>query len=903
MDSHNISVCVAPSIFHKLDRPSDVESSFQAIAFVKYLIDNSESLFGSDVATLLSNTEQSRPFDVEDESNQELKPTASTKKHKSSMIIHKREIGRMLNLVALKSKKTLVPKLKYKAPSFLTTKEAIKAPQVLNTDSMDNHTRYEDFDKIKLNKEIRRRTSTNNSNHNNELNSTILIINVEGEEEDDIDDEEDDQQPHEDIEHSYNSDDDDDDSIEDEDYYVYDDDDIVATVHPDYSKAKQLRVAKSKYKSNKRAVKTVPIDSNNEGNLSVHNLAVNKHDLSSNTLSVDSGLSVPTATNSDPESEKSTNLNQLTTLTTVVSNKEDLDASRLKLELEKHQQSSQKLNYYFGELHDEQDCPVEGLLNCSKQMPLLKRQRRMLMLNSNVVSVESKANKIAPPPPPPATATVFQKSTSCVTVGSAKKRFAPTIDDLKQITKIEIVNPSVPLDESGSCSSISSKSTSTEPKLEAPKPTTTFYSNHQHHQIGQRAKQASVNRKSLVKVSLPVEQMSQLINFDYTTGFSVQRGFGLASDLPACSSSNANSSTTIYVPYMPLAKLDEANKSKDLVSVLKSKKPQQPVQQQRRKLSKTLKDYKPSRQLQRQLSHQLRDTKPHAPKLTSQSFKQINRKHRLNLRSSSSSSSGSRDTSVTSLGVCVPTRPPRNYSKLVARAKSLNLNHKDSIQVKDLCIANTTLTRQSLNLRTHKAKRSMSLVSTNKMPHTSSIEQLRLNDKLNKNLLKLEKKLNTTVVNKNLTSDSCSSISSNIYTSLTVRNEPTPTPVQSIEERAILSAASAPRTVEITWSVSSIKKQFEKSRTMGDESDSMKPRMSDLDSSSGSKKFNSFLASSHLGTIKINRHTILHPQRATGGAAAASPSTSSTSSISSVSTNTNRHHNYHDSNGNPITYI
>ena len=100
MDSHNISVCVAPSIFHKLDRPSDVESSFQAIAFVKYLIDNSESLFGSDVSTLLTNTGQSRPFDVDDESNQELKPTASTKKHKSSMIIHKREIGRMLNLVA-----------------------------------------------------------------------------------------------------------------------------------------------------------------------------------------------------------------------------------------------------------------------------------------------------------------------------------------------------------------------------------------------------------------------------------------------------------------------------------------------------------------------------------------------------------------------------------------------------------------------------------------------------------------------------------------------------------------------------------------------------------------------------------------------------------------------------------
>lgn len=28
MDTHNLSVCIAPSIFHKLDRPNDVESSF-----------------------------------------------------------------------------------------------------------------------------------------------------------------------------------------------------------------------------------------------------------------------------------------------------------------------------------------------------------------------------------------------------------------------------------------------------------------------------------------------------------------------------------------------------------------------------------------------------------------------------------------------------------------------------------------------------------------------------------------------------------------------------------------------------------------------------------------------------------------------------------------------------------
>lgn len=56
MDAHNISVCVAPSMFHKLDRPNDVESSFKAIAFVEFLINNTEALFGADTMSLLKST-------------------------------------------------------------------------------------------------------------------------------------------------------------------------------------------------------------------------------------------------------------------------------------------------------------------------------------------------------------------------------------------------------------------------------------------------------------------------------------------------------------------------------------------------------------------------------------------------------------------------------------------------------------------------------------------------------------------------------------------------------------------------------------------------------------------------------------------------------------------------------
>ena len=42
---HNIAVCVAPSIFHKLDRTHDVESSFRTIAFIEHLIENTSTLF------------------------------------------------------------------------------------------------------------------------------------------------------------------------------------------------------------------------------------------------------------------------------------------------------------------------------------------------------------------------------------------------------------------------------------------------------------------------------------------------------------------------------------------------------------------------------------------------------------------------------------------------------------------------------------------------------------------------------------------------------------------------------------------------------------------------------------------------------------------------------------------
>jgi hypothetical protein len=56
MDANSISVCVAPSLFHKLDRPNDLETSYQLIHFVRLLIENCASIFGEDTLDLLEAT-------------------------------------------------------------------------------------------------------------------------------------------------------------------------------------------------------------------------------------------------------------------------------------------------------------------------------------------------------------------------------------------------------------------------------------------------------------------------------------------------------------------------------------------------------------------------------------------------------------------------------------------------------------------------------------------------------------------------------------------------------------------------------------------------------------------------------------------------------------------------------
>lgn len=232
MDSHNLSVCVAPSIFHKLDRPQDVESSLQAIAFIKHLIDNCEEIFESGTLLLLGSVEQMghvnyRSQSIDCDLITTSKHTDNFSKKQTKSLIHRRELGRMLTN-ALKVKKS--SKTKTKAPGVamtafmdtyqtaqIITQQQVVPKVTVNSPAIEigetNPELEGDFKKIALSKEIRRRTSTNNSDQKPEFNGTTLVINVEDENEEGANDIE--------ANHSFNSEDDE--LSDQDDYYAYDD--------------------------------------------------------------------------------------------------------------------------------------------------------------------------------------------------------------------------------------------------------------------------------------------------------------------------------------------------------------------------------------------------------------------------------------------------------------------------------------------------------------------------------------------------------------------------------------------------------------------------------------------------------------------------------------------------------
>lgn len=1052
MDSHNLSVCVAPSIFHKLDRPSDVESSFQAIAFIKHLIDNCETVFGSETMYLLGDNPVEDIYSEMSVHDSEEICAAKQRKGTKSKMIHHKEIGRMLNF-ALKGKKSSKSKSKAMSSSVGTVTQSSDADEaksasstalvsviptvvlssppnkIAQDDDEKLAAKVEDpeagFDKISLNKnkEIRRRTSTNNSDQKAEFNTMLVVNDEEPEMEDDEAGDEDDHGTNQ----SFNSEEENDDISDQEDYYTYNDDiveisnDDGITLDYGMSKATKSMAAKSRYKqhgnSSKRSKNLEKVnantnnasnncvhsntDSNNETSLSVNNLVLNnKHDLSSNTLSVDSGLSVPTATNSDPESEKSTNVVHIPS---TVKEDSSLDASRLKLELEKHQQSA---DY----------CCQSDMDKSQVTAPLhLKRQKRMMFLNTNTDSSSNStttdtdtnknnatsspapsesemtsmktttqnsdsfdnksrrisSGKIAPLAPPlqqqevslipynnnaleiPATYKKLVKSHS----QNRNKRLAPiaTAELPKTEESDDYVEPSTQQNNqdskltlpkcradsisSDSTSSISSsKSTSTEnhqQQLLASKQQVIYYSSHQYQLAGGRKNAGSgCNRgKSIAKVNLNKDNIADMLSFNYMYDGAIGEGTGLACDhlmpinqqqLNQQENSMDGSSTTIYVPYIPKKQLDRSPVKPVNTSTTTATTTNSVVTKERRKLSKTIRDYKPSRQLQRQLSHQQTNKQPGTnSKLVSQSFKHLKSRRRfqvLDTESSTEDYSSSNNCSKTN----------RIKSKPVIRARSFNS------QLSKLTLFSAPPTKRSSSIEVNEQTRVEITFIEQKQPEQQQTEPINESKKFVTRVYSnpANELDNLSSKTQSLSSASSVSISSNqskIVTKLDNNNNhsinlndesssrtTTPTIGQSVvltqEDLAtqetqkvtkVLKAIGPSKAVEVTWSVSSIRKQFEQTKLTDDNSS---------DHNSEAIRSNSSSTTPY-GTIKINRHSILRPQiplvsqqqkqqqRRQQQQASTTPR-HSTSSFSSVSSNSAvKFYNYQDSNGNPITYI
>lgn len=330
MDAHNISVCVAPSIFHKLDRPSDVESSFQSIAFVKFLIENTESLFGEETLDLFkkpSFDDQALASAEQVVAQTEVAKTKQLKSSKSQPVEYEtanknKSINKVLNLVTLKSKKSLAPKLKTKTSSLASYQNELTTGTYIKKSSAEASSYVPSYNK----NTSEAKTTPNLTDHKkSEIESTLSSKK----------------------------------QAEAANFEFCDDD----VDYDEYNYNEEF-VASAKYQKNTSNQKIKHLG----GKLGVNQMAESsgksKHDLSSNTLSVDSGLSVPTATNSDPESEKS--LNALKQKPTNESNANFSD----------HE-------LYFGEPNSQPNEKM-SLMQQQQQAHFLKRQKRMFILNSNL---------------------------------------------------------------------------------------------------------------------------------------------------------------------------------------------------------------------------------------------------------------------------------------------------------------------------------------------------------------------------------------------------------------------------------------------------------------------------------------------------------------------------------------
>ena len=497
----------------------------------------------------------------------------------------------------------------------------------------------------------------------------------------------------------------------------------------------------------------------------------NKHDLSSNTLSVDSGLSVPTATNSDPESEKS-----------AINNKNFEE--KLKIEIDNLK------NFYL--TTNEFTESIDGTLT-KYQPQLLKRQRRMLILKQdsdecleeNHFSYSATLKPMAPVAPdtdilliPYNTDTMpshYQKSPT--QPSESNKKIAPNVNDLINQTSALTLNNNFDCLIS---SALNKSSTNSELKVN------------------------KNSRKPLVKVDLIMDNLNNNLNNFVSSGY----GLTALNDLDFYSQneqwlnqsesidsnqSDKKISTDIFIklPTSPTLSLTSSNSDK-LVNNKRtnSYKIAQNQQQQRRKLSKTLKDYKPSKHFVENLN----------------GFQPI--------KKASSSSSGADieddlDDLQRKIKINRKLDLTRSTSSQVAFKKQA-AKRSSSIQVNNSLKASSIMI-QPQNQNQKEIRRSISL--KNKFD-SNDLKQMKTKLQNSESSAFKPVVLKKDTIKNNL-------VKKNIQINIPLRNNSTVSvpkravqnlnsnSVSSMSSVSLSSSARAKNVVEVTWSVSNIKKKFE----------------------------------------------------------------------------------------------
>ncbi len=557
MDAHNISVCVAPSLFHKLDRPNDVETSLQTISFVRLLIENIETLFGKPTIVLLKAAADSLSKNNNNNNNNSNSGIQSIVDYQ-----HKQHLASTTASIASS----------VLTATTTTTVNSTNTNNELDTDSNDGHNNDSSIDDvIGTSSEIEildLAHSLANKNQNPELNS-LLTQSLTG--------------------------------------------------------PAAILATQSLNNSSRGHIKTNLLTTSNH------------HDFSSNTLSVDSGLSVPTAT-SDPESEKSSESAAITakqnentfkqqqqinnkepelkipTKTNIRSLSAREEAKESTNELKKHFVDDTnglrvvKNEFYYGDENMVGSLSASTLATSLDNNSLQTKKIYKKVSNNTLNSSNKKYTKKN------STTIMKQFSESDVFYESTALK-----DDIISNNREQSFNDYVNKNNSNDNSSLSKDIDDKSQSLSKSAINLKSYTTVVPQQQQQQQKSNLINKKSLLKVNL--EKSFNQIQSNVLKG--INMGLGLASDIISTlhsssggSNNNSNSfqnnndnissprtSSSVYIPQTSatLTKVNIIEKqhqstATELPTNIPAQANASTMTTTRRKVSKTKDDYKPSRQ-------------------------------------------------------------------------------------------------------------------------------------------------------------------------------------------------------------------------------------------------------------------------------------------------------------------